>query len=91
MTTPEFPAEQPAEAPHNLADWGTRALGYLIDFAPVFILGLIFRSGAISALISLASIGYFVYMGFLDGHRAKQSWAPVLSTRPGKSWVVAPE
>lgn len=67
MTTPEFPAEQPTEAPHNLADWGTRALGYLIDFAPVFILGLIFRSGAISALISLASIGYFVYMGFLDG------------------------
>ena len=52
MTTPEFPAEQPTEAPHNLADWGTRALGYLIDFAPVFILGLIFRSGAISALIS---------------------------------------
>ena len=81
MTTPEFPTEQPTEAPHNLASWGTRALGYLIDFAPVVILGVIFRSGVISALISLASIGYFVYMGFLDGTSGQTPGKAIMGTR----------
>ena len=81
MTTPEFSTEQPTDAPHNLADWGTRAIGYVIDFAPILILSLIFRSGAMQALISLVSIGYFVYMGFLDGTSGQTPGKAIMGTR----------
>ena len=69
MTTPpEFPAEQPAATPANLATWGTRALGYLIDFAPIWILdALTYRSTAIFSILGLISFAYFIYMGYLDG------------------------
>lgn len=70
MSTPEFPAE-PAEQsgnPSPLASWGTRALGFIIDAAPVWILQLIFfRSDTINILISLVSIGYIAYIGHLEG------------------------
>ena len=69
MTTPpEFPAEQPAATPANLASWGTRALGYLIDFAPIWILDVLtYRSTAVFSALGLISFGYFIYMGYLDG------------------------
>ena len=38
MTTPESPVPQPAAIPSPLADWGTRALGFLVDYAPIIIL-----------------------------------------------------
>jgi uncharacterized RDD family membrane protein YckC len=67
-TPPEFPAEQPAATPANLATWGTRALGYLIDFAPIWILdALTYRSTAIFSILGLISFAYFIYMGYLDG------------------------
>lgn len=68
MSTPEFPAEQEAGTPSELASWGTRAIGFIIDYAPIWILQLIFfRSTAISTLLSLVGIAYFVYLGYLDG------------------------
>jgi uncharacterized RDD family membrane protein YckC len=67
-TPPEFPAEQPAAAPANLAPWGTRALGYLIDFAPIWILdALTYRSTFVFSILGLISLAYFIYMGYLDG------------------------
>lgn len=72
MSTPDFPAEQPADQPAGtpapLASWGTRAVGFIIDAAPVWILQLIFfRSSAINVLVSLVSIGYIAYIGHLEG------------------------
>lgn len=68
MSTPESSAEQAGGAPSSLASWGTRALGAIIDFAPIWILQLIFfRSSAINALISLVGLAYLIYMGYLDG------------------------
>ena len=72
MSTPEFPADPPADqqsgAPSPLASWGTRALGFIIDAAPIWILQLIFfRSDAINILISIVSIGYIAYIGHLEG------------------------
>jgi uncharacterized RDD family membrane protein YckC len=68
VTTPEPPADQPVAVPSPLADWGTRAVGFLIDYLPIIILGIVtawsdflrFFSGAIGIL-------YWVYMGYLDG------------------------
>lgn len=68
MTTPEPPATQPAGTPAPLADWGTRALGFLIDYAPVLILDVVFyRVTVFNFIIWLASIAYWVYLGHLDG------------------------
>jgi uncharacterized RDD family membrane protein YckC len=68
VTTPEPPAPQPAGAPAPLADWGTRALGFLIDYAPVLIVDIVFyRVTFISWLLGLASIAYWAYLGHLDG------------------------
>ena len=70
MTTPEPPASapQPAGSPAPLADWGTRALGFLIDWAPVIILNAVFFRGFLMrTLIGLASLGYLAYLGHLDG------------------------
>ncbi|MEX1038585.1 MAG: RDD family protein [Acidimicrobiia bacterium] len=76
MTTPEFPAEQPAGTPANLADWGTRAVGYLIDYLPIFVLYLLtFVISRVSSTLGfllnlvvwIAGLGYFLYLGHLDG------------------------
>lgn len=68
MTTPEPPVPSPPATPAPLADWGTRALGLLIDWAPVIILNAIFfRSTFFSWLIGLASLGYLAYLGHLEG------------------------
>lgn len=68
MSTPESPVEGAGGAPAPLASWGTRAIGFIIDYAPIWILQLIFfRSTALNTLISLVGIAYLIYMGYLDG------------------------
>ena len=76
MTTPEPPAEQTAGTPTNLASWGTRAVGYLIDLLPLIVLYIInFIISQISStlgfllslVIWLGGIGYYLYLGHLDG------------------------
>ena len=68
MSTPEFPTEPPAAIPSPLAPWGTRAAGYIIDFAPIWILQLVLLGNRTFLTLSgLVGIAYFVYMGYLDG------------------------
>jgi len=68
MTTPEPPTPQPAANPSPLADWGTRALGFLVDYAPFIILEAItFNSRGIFSFIGVVGIAYWAYMGHLDG------------------------
>ena len=65
MTTPpEFPT-QPAASPANLASWGTRAIGLLIDWIPALILSLLtYRA---NFLVSLLGYAYWAYLGHLEG------------------------
>lgn len=68
MTTPEPPAAPQPAVPSPLADWGTRALGFLVDWAPIFILNLIFfRVVFVGFVIWLVSVAYIAYLGHLDG------------------------
>ncbi len=62
------PSQPPAAIPAPLAPWGTRAAGALIDYLPVAILNLItFRAGFFGFLVGLASIGYWIYLGNMEG------------------------
>lgn len=83
MTTPEFPAEQPMAAPANLASWGTRALGYLIDIAPALILqAIFFNSEFLRFLIGLAVFVYgYIYLGYLDGLTGQTPGKAIMGTR----------
>ncbi|MGH8915451.1 MAG: RDD family protein [Acidimicrobiia bacterium] len=84
MTTPpEFPAEQPTATPANLASWGTRVIGYLIDIAPALILqALVYSSTALSALIGIATFLYgYVYLGYLDGLTGQTPGKAIMGTR----------
>jgi uncharacterized RDD family membrane protein YckC len=82
LSTPEFPTEQPQGTPSDLASWGTRAAGFLIDFAPVWLLGLItFRNTTLSFVIFVVNIAYFVYMGHLDGLTGQTPGKAIMGTR----------
>ena len=82
MTTPpEFPAEQPAPAasPSNLALWGTRALGVLVDWAPAFILSVLtYRA---SYFFSLVGYAYWGYLGHLEGVTGQTPGKAIMGTR----------
>lgn len=70
MTTPDQPQPQPSDqgASSPLAQWGTRAAGFLIDWAPLLILQIIFIwSGALSWLVRVVGIAYVVYLGYMEG------------------------
>lgn len=86
MTTPpEFPTEQAAAAPANLADWGTRAIGFLIDIAPGIILGIVFgwgfRNFFLSSISSLAGIAYTIYLGYMEGLTGQTPGKAIMGTR----------
>ena len=83
MTTPEFPAEQPIGTPANLADWGTRAIGALIDALPALVLGvLVFFSDILQILVGIASFFYFyIYLGSMDGNTGQTPGKMVMGTR----------
>jgi uncharacterized RDD family membrane protein YckC len=69
MTTPEPPAAQPAPTtPGPLAEWATRAIGFVIDYLPILILSLLtFWIDFLGFITGLVGIAYWVYMGYLDG------------------------
>ncbi|MGD2044327.1 MAG: RDD family protein [Acidimicrobiia bacterium] len=68
MTTPEPPAPQPAPTAAPLADWGTRAIGFLIDYLPILLLNVLtFWSDFLSWIAWLISIGYIIYLGNMEG------------------------
>jgi uncharacterized RDD family membrane protein YckC len=82
-TPPEFPTEQPVATPANLASWGTRAIGYLIDIAPALILeALVFRSTFIGSLVGILVFLYgYVYLGYLDGFTGQTPGKAIMGTR----------
>ncbi|MEX2252029.1 MAG: RDD family protein [Acidimicrobiia bacterium] len=68
----------PAGTPSNLADWGTRAIGALIDYLPAFILGLItYRA----YFLSLLGIAYWGYIGHLEGTTGQSPGKAMQGTR----------
>lgn len=83
MTTPEFPQEQVAGTPANLASWGTRVIGALIDALPFLILGILFSwNSLLRNLVGLAGFAYFyVYLGYLDGDTGQTPGKAVMGTR----------
>jgi serine/threonine-protein kinase len=54
----------PAGTPSNLADWGTRAIGAVIDWLPAFIISVVTYRAYFLSLLSLA---YWAYLGHLEG------------------------
>jgi uncharacterized RDD family membrane protein YckC len=82
-TPPEFPAEQPIAIPANLAPWGTRAIGYLIDIAPALILqAIVFGSTALRALVGILVFVYgYIYLGYLDGLNGQTPGKAIMGTR----------
>ncbi len=54
----------PAGTPSNLADWGTRAIGAVIDWLPAFIISIVTYRVYFLSLLSLA---YWAYLGHLEG------------------------
>ena len=83
VTTPEFPQEQLAGSPANLAPWATRAIGALIDALPILILQLLtFWSTALRVLVGVVGFAYFyLYLGYLDGMTGQTPGKMVMGTR----------
>lgn len=83
MSTPEFPQEQLAGAPANLASWGTRVIGALIDALPILILEVLtFWSTTLQILVGLISFAYFyLYLGNMDGTTGQTPGKMVMGTR----------
>lgn len=83
MTTPEFPETQPVGTPANLAQWGTRAIGFLIDALPILILEvLLFWNSALRTLAGVVGFLYFyIYLGHLDGTTGQTPGKAVMGTR----------
>lgn len=80
MTTPETP--QPSATPAPLADWGTRAIGFIIDILPVFILGVLtFWSDFLSWIVWLVSVAYTVFLGYLEGTTGQTPGKAMMGTR----------
>lgn len=68
MTTPQPPAEQPAQTPDNFAVWPTRAAGFIIDALPLIILqAVFFWSFTLRSLSGLIGIAYTAYLGHMEG------------------------
>jgi uncharacterized RDD family membrane protein YckC len=54
--------------PAPLADWGTRALGFIIDWLPIAILNaVLYRVTFINALAGLIGLAYWLYLGHMEG------------------------
>jgi uncharacterized RDD family membrane protein YckC len=80
LTTP--PTPQPAGTPASLADWGTRALGAIIDWLPVAILNaLLFRATFVNALAGLVGLAYWLYIGHLEGLTGQSPGKAIMGIR----------
>jgi uncharacterized RDD family membrane protein YckC len=65
-----------------LADWGTRALGFLIDYLPVIILEAIFyRVTFFNFLIGLVVLGYWIYIANMEGVTGQSPGKAIMGIR----------
>ncbi|HET7846685.1 MAG TPA: RDD family protein, partial [Acidimicrobiia bacterium] len=64
--------------PSNLADWGIRAVGALIDYLPVFIVSVISYRVNFLGILSLA---YWVWIGHLEGTTGQSPGKAMQGTR----------
>jgi len=82
VTTPDPPTPQPTPIPASLADWGTRAVGFVIDWAPVAILNAIFfRSNFVNFILWLGSLAYWAYLGHMEGVTGQTPGKAIMGTR----------
>ena len=79
MTTPE---PQTPVTPHPLASWGTRAVGFLIDWLPVIILSVLTAfSSALRNLLGVLSVLYVAYLGHMEGVTGQTPGKAVMGIR----------
>jgi uncharacterized RDD family membrane protein YckC len=65
-----------------LADWGTRALGFLVDYAPVFLVGIIFSfNRGLLSFVGLLGLAYWILMGYLDGVTGQTPGKAIMGTK----------
>jgi uncharacterized RDD family membrane protein YckC len=82
MTTPEPPIPQPAATPSPLADWGTRAVGAIIDWLPAAILSAVFsRAGFLGFIAWAVSVAYWAWIGHLDGLTGQSPGKAIMGIR----------
>lgn len=82
MSTPEPPSPAPATGPGPLANWGTRALGFLVDYIPILLINLVFYPfGFLRYLGSIAGILYIIYIGHMEGESGQTPGKAVMGTR----------
>lgn len=69
MTTPQPPTPPAAAAvPGPLAEWPVRAIGMIIDYIPLLVIALLtFWIDFLGFITGLIGVGYWVYLGYLDG------------------------
>lgn len=68
----------PAGTPSNLADWGIRAIGAIIDWAPVIIISIVTYRIPFFGLLSAA---YLAYLGHLEGTTGQTPGKAMQGTR----------
>ncbi len=87
MTTPppDSPVPQPAApdpVPSSLADWGTRAIGLIIDWLPILIINVVtYWSGLLRPFGGLVGIAYVAYLGHLEGVTGQTPGKAIQGTR----------
>ena len=82
MTTPESPEPQDTASTSPLADWGTRAVGLIIDYLPMLVLSAItFWSDFLAFFGWLIGVAYTIFLGYLDGLTGQTPGKAVMGTR----------
>ncbi|MCB0970542.1 MAG: RDD family protein [Acidimicrobiales bacterium] len=72
-----------AAAQGNLADWGTRASSYVIDYVALGILGSLISntvSVALGSLVSLLALAFGIYNAYLNGATGRSVGKKVIGT-----------
>lgn len=82
MSTPEFPTAPAPGTPTPLAQWGDRALGFLVDYAPIIVLEIIFyRTALVAVVLGLAGLAYWAYLGNMEGTTGQTPGKAIMGLR----------
>ena len=83
-----------AAAQGNLADWGTRASSYVIDYVALGILGSLISntvSVALGSLVSLLALAFGIYNAYLNGATGRSVGKKVIGTMVVSEEITALE